>query len=261
MRIDILSLFPEMFIPIIGSSILKRAQEKALVEINLHQIRDYAYDKHRVVDDYPFGGGAGMVLKVEPVVLAVEDVIAQAKREGYDGSRVILLTPGGRVFKQELASELACTPHLVLICGHYEGVDERVVQLVVDEELSIGDYVLTGGEIPAMAIMDSVVRLLPGVLGSDHSSVEESFSAEGLLEYPQYTRPREFRNLPVPEVLLSGNHKDISRWRRGKALYRTMQRRPELLEALEVNEEDRECLESIATGKEVLSWKSSKTLK
>lgn len=241
MRIDVLTLFPEMFVPVTTSSILKRANEKGLLEVHLTNIRDYAFDKHRVVDDYPFGGGAGMVMKAEPIVLAVEDVLQRARGAGVVKSRVILMSPAGAVFKQARAQELSQFEHLVFICGHYEGIDFRVNQLVVDEEISIGDYVLTGGELPAMVVIDCVARLLPGVLGSDESSAEESFSEEGLLEYPHYTRPREFRGLSVPEVLLSGNHKEITKWRRGCSLKRTIERRPDLVRG-PFSKSDQACL-------------------
>ena len=228
MIIDILTLFPEMFVPVTSSSILKRAVTRGILEVNLTNIRDFAYCKHRIVDDYPFGGGAGMVMKPEPITLAVESVIARARERGLVSTRVVLMSPAGSTYKQETAARLSQCEHLVFICGHYEGVDERVSQLVVDEEISIGDYVLTGGELPAMVVVDSVARLLPGVLGSDESSIEESFSAN-LLEYPQYTRPREFRGMAVPDILLSGNHKEIAKWRRSKSLQRTLARRSDLL--------------------------------
>jgi len=229
MIIDILTLFPEMFVPITTSSILKRALVRDLLEVNLTNIRDFAYSKHRVVDDYPYGGGAGMVMKPEPIVLAVESVLARAKDKGVTKSHVILMSPGGAVYKQHTAERLARLEHLVFICGHYEGVDERVTKLVVDEEISIGDYVLTGGELPAMVVVDSLARLIPGVLGSNESSLDESFQGN-LLEYPQYTRPREFRGLSVPDVLLAGNHKEIAAWRRGQSLHKTKERRADLLE-------------------------------
>jgi tRNA (guanine37-N1)-methyltransferase len=250
MRIDVLTLFPEMFGPVIGASILKRAKERQLLSVNVTNIRDYAFDKHSVVDDYPFGGGAGMVLKAEPVALAVEDVVSRARSSGLARTRIILMSPQGQVFKQDVARRLAQEDHLVLICGHYEGVDERVVELLVDEEISVGDYVLTGGEIPAMVVMDSVGRLLPGVLGCAASSEEESFSEANLLEYPQYTRPREFRGLAVPPVLLSGNHAEIAKWRRGQSLKRTALRRPDLFERHQLSAWDEQCLISINGRKE-----------
>lgn len=230
-----------MFVPVTTSSILKRANEQGLLEVHLTNIRNFAFDKHRVVDDYPFGGGAGMVMKPEPIVLAVEDVLRRARDAGVDKSRIILMSPAGAAFKQARAVELSHYEHLVFICGHYEGIDFRVNQLVVDEEISIGDYVLTGGELPAMVVIDCVARLTPGVLGSDESSAEESFSAEGLLEYPQYTRPREFRGLSVPEVLLSGHHQEITKWRRGCSLKRTIDKRPDLLKG-PLSKSDQVCL-------------------
>ncbi len=241
MRVDVLTLFPEMFTAVTDMSILRRAHEKGQLEVLLTDIRDFACDKHRVVDDYPFGGGAGMVLKPEPIVAAVESVLERARADGFKDSRVILMSPQGTVLTQAGAVALSNTPHLVLICGHYEGIDHRVTQLVVHQEISVGDYVLTGGELPAMIVIDCVARLLPGVLGCPESLADESFTAETVLEYPQYTRPREFRGLRVPEVLLSGNHGEINRWRRGHSLRRTLEKRPELLRR-ELSKYDRECL-------------------
>lgn len=219
MRFDIFTLFPEMFSGPFSESILKRAQERNLLSIALHNIRDATTDKHHVVDDYPYGGGAGMVMKPEPIFTAVEAV--------YQGGPIILLTPQGRLFTQQIARELAREARLTLICGHYEGVDERVREHLVTDELSIGDYVLTGGELPAMIIVDAVSRLLPGVLGGEESTQEESHSA-GLLEYPHYTRPPEFRGWRIPDVLLSGHHAEIARWRRKESMRRTKLRRPDL---------------------------------
>ena len=221
MRIDVLTLFPEMFGGPLGHSILGRAIERGLLTVGLTDIREFATDRHRTVDDYPYGGGPGMVLKPGPIFAAVESV-------ARPGSPIILLSPRGRLFTQRIAAELARQPHLVLICGHYEGVDERVREHLATDELSIGDYVLTGGELAAMVVIDAVARLLPGVLGGEASTSEESHS-EGLLEYPHYTRPPEFLGRTVPEVLLSGNHAEIARWRRRQALLQTAQRRPELL--------------------------------
>jgi tRNA (guanine37-N1)-methyltransferase len=223
MRIDIITIFPKMFEGVFGQSIIKRAQEKGLVEIALTQLRDYTSDRHKTVDDRPYGGGPGMVLKPEPIFRAMADL---EKRFGK-GS-VILLTPQGERFNQSLARELSKKNHLYFICGHYEGVDERVGEHLVHREISIGDYVLSGGEIAAMVVVDSVVRLIPGVLGDKDSLAEESF-AEGLLEYPHYTRPAEVKGQKVPEVLLSGNHKAIKKFREEKGLERTKNRRPELL--------------------------------
>jgi tRNA (guanine37-N1)-methyltransferase len=216
-RIDIITLFPGMFAGPFGESIIARAVDAGVVEIRLHNLRDWTTDRHRTVDDTPYGGGAGMVLKPEPLFAAIEAV------RGEDGY-VILTTPQGEVFRQELAAELAGKPHLVLVCGHYEGVDERVREHAVDRELSVGDYVLSGGELPAMVIVDAVVRLLPGALGSPESTAEESHSA-GLLEYPHYTRPAEFRGWRVPEVLLSGDHGRVEAWRREQSRARSAEAR------------------------------------
>jgi len=216
MRIDILTLFPGMFSGPFSESIIKRAVDKGLLEIGLHNIRGYTEDRHHVVDDYPYGGGAGMVMKPEPVFRALESV-----RNGGEGRPVVvLMTPQGEVFSQQIAWELSREPWLVLLCGHYEGVDERIREHLVDRELSIGDYILTGGELPAMVVADAVVRLLPGVMGSAHSAEEESFSPD-LLEYPQYTRPASFQGWDVPEILLSGDHGAVDRWRREQAVIRT----------------------------------------
>lgn len=221
MRVDILTLFPDLFTSVLGTGRIQRAIESGALTVAVHNIRDWTTDRHRVVDDYPYGGGAGMVLKPEPLFAAIEAV-----REA-DG-HVILLTPQGTPLHQPLADELARRPHLVLVCGHYEGVDERVREHAVDQEISIGDYVLSGGELPALVVLDTVTRLLPGVLGSAESLDEESFRA-GVLEYPHYTRPAEFRGWRVPDVLLSGHHAAIAAWRREQALARTRTRRPDLL--------------------------------
>lgn len=239
MRIDVLTLFPEMFHGVLNESILKRAQEMGIVQVKLINFREYATDKHRTVDDYPYGGGAGMVLKPEPIFRAVEHI----KETAVAKPRIIILTPQGKRYTQQQAEELAKEDHLVLICGHYEGFDERILTLA-DNEISIGDYVLTGGELGAMVIIDSVVRLLPGVLGNEASPEEESFST-GLLEHPHYTRPREFRGMKVPDVLLSGNHQKINEWRRKEALRRTWIRRPDLLEDYPLTEEEKRWLEEI----------------
>lgn len=221
MKVDIITLFPGMFRGLLEESILGRARDRGLLEVGVHNLRDFATGRHQVVDDYTFGGGPGMVLKPEPIFAAVESL----RREG---SRVVLMSPQGRVFRQAIAQQLSRLEHLVLLCGHYEGVDERVREQLVDDELSIGDYVLTGGELAAMVVVDAVGRLIPGVLGGEESTLEESFAA-GLLEYPHYTRPASFRNLEVPEVLLSGDHARVARWRREQSLLRTLRRRPELL--------------------------------
>ncbi|WP_418790075.1 tRNA (guanosine(37)-N1)-methyltransferase TrmD [Phosphitispora sp. TUW77] len=239
MKIDILTLFPEMFMGPFDNSIIKRAREKGMLEIHLTNIRDFAFDKHKIVDDYPFGGGSGMVMKPDPVFTAVEHV---KKNDKEKLSRVILLCPQGRVFKQETAKRLSGEAHLILICGHYEGIDERVREMIVDEEISIGDFVLTGGEIPAMVMVDAISRLIPGVLGDEDSYVNDSFY-NGILEHPQYTRPREYKGIQVPEVLLSGNHEKIRQWRRKKSLQRTMQRRPDLLKREDLSPEDSKLLE------------------
>ncbi len=239
MRIDILTLFPEMFQGPFDDSIIKRAREAGRVAIHLHNIRDYATDKHRTTDDYPFGGGPGMVMKPEPLFASLEAVLAETPPVER---RVVLMSPQGRLFRQSIAEELAALPHLVLICGHYEGVDERVRQHLVDDEVSIGDYVLTGGEIPAMVVVDAVVRLLPGVLGRPDSTAEESHTS-GLLEYPQYTRPAEFRGWGIPEVLRSGNHAAIRNWRRRQALLRTFRRRPDMLASAELTPAERSLVE------------------
>ncbi len=223
MKIDVLTLFPGMFVGPLDESIIKRARAQGLVELGITNLRDYAHDRHRTVDDKPFGGGPGMLLKPEPVFEGVENL---ATRE----SRVILLSPAGRLFNQAIARELAQCPHLVLVSGSYEGFDERIREHLADDELSIGDFVLTNGALPAMVIIDAVVRLLPGVLGHEESARDETFS-HGLLEYPQYTRPAEFRGWKVPETLLSGNHAEIARWRLQKAVERTAARRPDLHKA------------------------------
>ena len=221
MKIDVLTLFPAMFAGPLDESIIRRARDNGLLDVRIHNLRDYAHDRHKTVDDRPFGGGPGMLLKPEPIFEAVEAL----KREK---TRVILLCPAGRPFNQAVARELALLDDLLLVTGHYEGFDERIRERLADDELSIGDYVLTNGALPAMVIMDAVTRLLPGVLGDDESSKDESFS-QGLLEYPQYTRPSEFRDMKVPEVLLSGNHAEIARWRSEHARLRTQERRPDLL--------------------------------
>ena len=236
MTFDILTLFPGMFSGPLSESIVGRAAAGGLIEIGLHNIRDFAVDRHRTVDDAPYGGGAGMVMKVEPLAACIEQV--KAKRPE---ASVLLTSPRGLPFSQELARKLAEAPGLIIICGRYEGIDERVTELFVDQEVSLGDFVLTGGELAAMAIVDAVARLLPGVLGSDASAHDESFT-DGLLEYPQYTRPPEFRGLAVPDVLLSGNHAEVALWRRRQALLRTLAVRPELLDGVELTESERELL-------------------
>ncbi len=230
MRIDVLTLFPEMFTGVLSSSILKRAQDKAKVSFHVHQLRDHTKDPHRKVDDRPFGGGPGMVLMCQPVIDAVAAIEAADERP----TTRILLTPTGEKFSQALAEEISRMPRVLLIAGHYEGFDERIHEILKPREISIGDYILSGGEIPAMVVLDSVVRLLPGVLGDDLSPHGESFGREdptidGGLEYPQYTRPREFEGMSVPDVLLSGNHPAVEEWRREQSKKRTVARRPDLL--------------------------------
>ena len=225
MKIDVLTLFHAMFAGPLDESIIKRAREAGRLDLAIHNLRDYAHDRHKTVDDRPFGGGPGMLLKPEPIFEAVETLAREA-------TRVILLSPAGRPFNQAIARELAGVEHLLMVSGHYEGFDERVREQLADDELSIGDYVLTNGALPVMVIIDAVTRLLPGVLGDDDSARDDSFS-QGLLEYPQYTRPAEFRGMKVPEVLLSGNHAEIARWRAEQARQRTKERRPDLLEQTE----------------------------
>lgn len=240
MRFDILTLFPEMFEGPFRESIVGKAIKAGLVTVALHNLRDYTTDKHRTTDDAPYGGGGGMVMKPEPIFRAVETVLGEER----PSTRVILLSPQGRLFTQELAWELAAQKRILLICGRYEGVDERVGQHLVDDEISIGDYVLTGGEIPAMVVVDAVTRLLPGVLGDPGAAMKDSH-AGGLLEHPQYTRPAVFRGYAVPDLLLSGDHAKIARWRRKEALRRTFERRPDLLKKADLTEEDEEYLRGL----------------
>ena len=244
MRIDVLTLFPEMFQGPFDNSILKRAVIQKLVVFNIHNIRDYTHDKHHTADDYAYGGGAGMVMKPEPVFEAVETIKCKAEGMGDKLPLVVLMTPQGRVFDQAKAVELSKIDWLMLICGHYEGLDERIRQHLVDMEISIGDYVLTGGELAAMVVSDAVVRLIPGVLGSGESLLYESHTA-GLLEYPQYTRPEDFRGWQVPEVLMSGNHAEVAKWRRKQSLHRTRERRPELFEKIELSAKDKKALNEL----------------
>lgn len=238
MQFDILTLFPEMFQGTFDSGVIKRAIDQGLVGIGLHNFRDQAHDKHHTVDDYPYGGGAGMVLKPEPIFEAVESI------KGESGIPVILLNPQGRLFSQKVAEEFSRYSRMIIICGRYEGVDERVSRHLATDEISIGDYVLTGGEIAAMVVIDAVVRLLPGVLGSEESPREDSHVA-GLLEYPQYTRPPSYRGWPVPEVLLSGNHAQIAAWRREQSIRRTYERRPELLDKAELSPAEKRLVEKL----------------
>ena len=226
MKIDILTLFPEICRAPLSESMMKRAQENKIVDLHIHNLRDWTTDKHHIVDDAPFGGGQGMVMKPEPIFAAVEEL--QKSAISNQKSKIILMSPVGRRLDQELATELSKESHLIVVCGHYEGVDHRVIEHLVDLEVSIGDYVLTNGAIAAVVLVDAVVRLLPGVLGHEQSAHDDSFSA-GLLEAPQYTRPAEFRGWKIPEVLLSGNHAEIAKWRKEQALKRTKQNRPDLL--------------------------------
>ncbi len=237
MRIDILTLFPPLFEAPFGFGIFKRAIDNGLVNINLVDIRDYTHDKHHTADDYPYGGGAGMVMKPEPIFEAVEAIKEKLDDKG-ESLPVILLTPQGRLFSHKIAQELAQHQHIVLICGHYEGVDERVIEHLATDTISIGDYVLTGGELPAMVVADAVLRLIPGVLGSEESPLDDSH-ASGLLEYPQYTRPADFRGWQVPDILLSGNHAQIAKWHREQIIKRTLEKRPELLDKADLGTEDK----------------------
>ncbi len=230
MKIDILTIFPEFFREVFDFGIIRRAKLKEIVEINAHDLRDFAFDKHRTVDDRPFGGGDGMLLKCEPIFAAIENLLGTSEREKYPaGTKVVLLSPQGRVFKQSVAKEFADEiEHLILICGRYEGVDERVIETLVSEEISIGDYVLSGGEPAAVVVVDAIVRLLPEALGSETSAVNDSFS-DGLLDFPNYTQPRNYRGMEVPEILLSGHHAEIEKWRKAKALEKTEKIRKDLL--------------------------------
>ncbi len=255
MEFHILTIFPRMLEGPFDDSIIRRARDKGIVTIRVHDIRDYARDRHRVVDDYPYGGGPGMVMKPEPIFEAVDDVRAQVRRghegrgveDDADDTPIILLSPRGRPFNHQVARDLSLHPSLILICGHYEGVDERVRQHLATDEISLGDYVLTGGELAAMVVVDAVVRFLPGALGSQESLDQESH-AGGLLEHPQYTRPLEYRGWRVPEVLLSGHHQEIARWRRRQTLLHTLERRPDLLEKAPLTEEERRLIEDSRRG-------------
>jgi tRNA (guanine37-N1)-methyltransferase len=240
MKVDILSLFPPMFEGPFSESIIKRAVSKGLLEIKLHNIRDYAAGKHKVTDDYPYGGGSGMVMKVEPLAACLETARSVNRQ-----AKVILTTPRGRTFNQKIARDLSEENGLIIICGRYEGVDERVKELFVDYEISLGDFVLTGGELAAMVMVDAVSRFIPGVLGCEESAASDSFS-DGLLEYPQYTRPPEFHGLSVPQVLLSGNHAEIAKWRRRQALKKTFANRPDLLCSARLTEQENKYLRELA---------------
>lgn len=243
MRIDVLTLFPEMCEGVFGTSIVGKARDKGIVSLNAVNFRDFSGNKHGSVDDTPYGGGGGMVLKPDPIFAAVEHVLEQAESRERQ-PRIILMCPQGKPYTQSIAEELAREEHLIFICGHYEGYDERIREHLVTDELSIGDYVLTGGELPALTVIDSVVRLQPGALGNETSAVTDSFST-GLLEYPHYTRPVEFRGWKVPDILLSGHHANIEDWRREQALKRTLTRRPDLLDSANLTEKDRRMLERL----------------
>jgi len=242
MLVDIITIFPGMFQGPFEESILKRAREKGILKINVHNLRDFTTDKHKTVDDYPYGGGAGMVMKPEPIFTAVEHLLDQSRSE--KAPRIILMCPQGEVFNQEKAKELAQEEHLIFLCGHYEGIDERVRDYLVTEEISIGDYVLTGGELPAMVIIDSLARMIPGVVKEEESIQQDSFYT-GLLDYPQYTRPAEFRSWPVPEILLSGHHEKVAFWRKKESLRKTWLRRKDLLEKRILSKEEKKMLEEI----------------
>lgn len=246
MRIDIVSLFPEMFVGPFGESIIKRATLKRILDIHFTNPRDFTYDKHKQVDDAPFGGGSGMVLKPEPIFRAVRYLKETVQGET---SHIILMCPSGKTFTQERAKELAKHKHLIFICGHYEGFDARIVEELPDELISIGDYVLTGGELPTMVVVDAIARMLPGVLGSPESAETDSFY-EGILEFPQYTRPREYRGKEVPEILLSGNHEKIKAWRREEALKTTFRLRPDLLKQVVLSEKDQSFLSKLQEKQE-----------
>jgi tRNA (guanine-N1)-methyltransferase len=237
-KIDILTLFPEMFAPL-DCSIIKRAKDNGIVDIGIHNIRDFTEDKHKKVDDYPYGGGWGMVMMAQPVYDAVDYVAGDSGVK----PRILLMSPGGKVFNQDMAVQLSHEKHLLFICGHYEGIDERVKN-IVDDEVSIGDYVLTGGELPSMVIIDSLCRMLPGVLSSDSSYEDESFYS-GFLEYPQYTRPEVFRGMEVPEVLLSGHHENIRKWRRFESIKKTLKARPDIVDYEKLSKEDKKIVQEI----------------
>lgn len=239
MRFDVFTLLPDIFLPYLQSSILQKAAQRGLIDVHLHNIRDWAYDRHHVTDDEPYGGGGGMVMKPEPVFAAVESLLGAPPP-----CQVILLTPQGRTFSQRIAQELAGHEQIALICGRYEGVDERIREHLATDEISIGDYVLTGGELPALIMIDAIARLIPGVLGDPDGAADDSH-ASGLLEYPHYTRPPEFRGWRVPDVLVSGDHGKVAKWRRKQALLRTLQRRPDLLKDASLSEADRKLLDEI----------------
>jgi tRNA (guanine37-N1)-methyltransferase len=241
MRIDVITIFPEMIASGVGYSVVKRAQENGLLNIIVHDLRDFARNPHRSVDDYCYGGGAGMLMKPEPLFEAVESIPVD------DSTKIVLLSPQGELLTQDMARRLSLLDHLILICGHYKGVDERVRQALITDEISIGDYVLSGGEIPALVVIDAVSRLIPGVLGNYESAQDDSFT-EGILDCPHYTRPAEYQDMRVPEVLLSGDHERIRKWQRQQAIMRTFYRRPELLENVPLSDEDLEFLNTLEEG-------------
>ncbi|MCL4273402.1 MAG: tRNA (guanosine(37)-N1)-methyltransferase TrmD [Anaerolineales bacterium] len=251
MRFEVFTLLPEVFPSYLETSILKRARERGLLDIGIHNIRDYTHDKHHTTDDTPYGGGGGMVMKPEPVFEAVESVLGLAAPHSPpqpdSNIPIILLTPQGRVFNQSIAQELSTHPRIALLCGRYEGVDERIREHLVTDEISIGDYVLTGGELPALILIDAVARLLPGVLG-DPTGAEDDSHAMGLLEYPHYTKPAEFRGWKVPDILTSGDHGKIDKWRREQALERTFRKRPDMLEKAELTKDDLKFIEKLKNG-------------
>jgi tRNA (guanine37-N1)-methyltransferase len=248
MQFEVFTLLPEVFPSYLETSIIKRARERGLIDVRVHNIRDYAHDKHHVTDDTPYGGGGGMVMKPEPVFEAIETVLGliadPTQLKPAPNIPIILLTPQGRVFNQSIAQELSQHPQIVLLCGRYEGIDERIREQLVTDEISIGDYVLTGGELPALILIDAISRFLPDVLG-DPTGAQDDSHAMGLLEYPHYTRPPEFRGWKIPEVLLSGAHAKIDKWRREQALLRTFKRRPDMLEKAELTKEDRKFIENL----------------
>jgi len=251
MQFDVFTLLPEVFPPYLESSILSRARQRGLIDVRIHNIRDYAHDKHHVTDDTPYGGGGGMVMKPEPVFEAVESVLGLAAPHPQPPVvPVILLTPQGRVFTQRVAEEFSRHEHIALLCGRYEGVDERIREHLVTDEISIGDYVLTGGELPALMIIDAVSRLIPGVLG-DPTGAEDDSHSMGLLEYPHYTRPPEFRGWKVPDILLSGDHAKIDKWRREQAITRTFKKRPDMLEKAELSDADKKFIKGLKSDSQL----------
>ena len=244
MRVDVITIFPEMVTNAVEHGVIKHAQENGLLEVLVHNLRDFVHNRYRSVDDYCYGGGAGMLMKPEPLFEAVRSIVS-----ADDDARIILLSPQGGLFTQDMARRLSLVDHLILICGRYKGVDERVRQNLITDEISIGDYVLSGGEIPALVVIDAISRLIPGVLGDYESAQDDSFS-EGILDCPHYTRPAEYQGMQVPEVLLSGDHKRIREWQRQQALMRTLQRRPDLLQSVPLSEEDLEFLNTLKEGDE-----------